>query len=1735
MKKLIIYFLLLSLPAVMHAQYTVGTAGGDFATLQQAFDYINGGSISGDIILRLVDNTIETLPAVLLSSGGGINYTSVLIFPAVSGLSISGDFDGSLIDLNGADHVTFDGRVNQSGASDLTITNLNTGNSASTIRLIESANTNTIQYCKIKGSGMGVPGGIIFLSTATTGPGNSLNIFDNNNITSEGIKRPVNAIYSLGSAGFENSGNTLSNNNVFNVLNKGNASNGVLLDANNTGWTISGNSFYETSSFVPAASVAYNAIQINNSGINYNITGNFIGGQSALCGGSAWTKTSAFNNIFNAIDLTAGTGTASSIQNNTIRNFAWSNSSNASWTGIQINSGDANIGTLTGNTIGAPTGTGSILVTGGATNTNIYGINVSSGGTVVCMNNNIGSVTCANSNSAFSTGFYGINKTAAGSTTISNNNIGSPSTPNSISATSLSSGNVQSVFGIYSNGSGTITISNNIISNLSNEGTFVSAAGGQIVGISTKNGANTISGNSVNNLSSANPNSGTGDLASVIGISQTSSVSGQSVSGNNLYNLSNTYSGGNIVRIIGLNYSGGTGGTNLIDKNFINSLAQASTNTSSTILGIRINSGAATYTNNIISVGSEILKNHAIYGIYENGAVGNNNNLYFNTIFIGGNPTSGSGDSYALYSNASTNTRDFRNNIFVNARSNSGATGNHYAAYFNYIVNTNLTLDYNDYYAPGNGGILGFYSGNKTVLPIVTGQDVSSLAIDPVFANAGGTSASDYNPSISTLVAITGTGILTDYNGATRSITPTMGAFEVGACTNPTSGGTIAAAQGGCSPFDPAAFTSSLLPSGYIGPSLEYKWQQSVTSSSSGFSDIPGSNSSTYDPGLLTQTTWYKRVARVTCKSDWIGAAESNVVTVTVNALPVANPISGGDAVCMGDALTLVSNATGTPVLTYTWTSSNTGVATINNSGVLTTLSVGSTNITYKVTDGSSTACSATSPDHAITVNSLPVANPITGGNTVCLGSTLLLTPNATGTPVLNYTWSSSNTFVATVDNSGVVTPVDLGSTTIRYIVTDGSPTSCSAISATHSVTVNPLPVAGAITGGSEVCMGGTLSLTSNATGTPTLTYVWNSSNTSAATVNNSGIVTPVGPGSADITYTVTDGSASSCSATSPIHAVMVNALPIAGAITGGNAVCIGATLTLTANATGTPTLTYTWSSSNTSVATVDNSGVVTPVGPGTTNITYTVTDGSATACSSTSPVNTVTVGSVPIAGPITGGTSLCMGGTLSLNSNATGTPVLSYTWNSSDVTVATVNNSGLVTPVSPGSTNISYIVTEGSSASCSATSPLYSVTVNGLPTAGAITGSNTVAMGNSLSLTPNATGIPVLSYSWASSDPSIATINDSGVLTPVAPGLTDITYTVTDGSASPCSKISPVFPVTVIVGTADQTITFGPFPAVSYGASDFSPGASASSGLVVSYTSDNLNVATIINGKVHITGSGSSVITASQGGDGNYNPAPPASQTLTVNKAILTFTADNQTRSYLSQNPALTWSVSGYVYSETQSVLDNLPAIQTTADQNSQVGTYPITISGGGDNNYNFVFVAGTLSVGQISQIINFTDWPAKLLLKDTYTLIATSTSGIPVQFESKDAQIAEVDGDQITGVSRGNVQIRAFNPGDRNYYAGEAFVTIEVYSTHKDIMHLFTPNNDGINDYWELPDLVTWGKCNVKVYNRWGKMVYSNPDYNNLWDGTSDGSPLPEGPYYFIIKTENAGTINGTVNIVR
>ncbi len=83
--------------------------------------------------------------------------------------------------------------------------------------------------------------------------------------------------------------------------------------------------------------------------------------------------------------------------------------------------------------------------------------------------------------------------------------------------------------------------------------------------------------------------------------------------------------------------------------------------------------------------------------------------------------------------------------------------------------------------------------------------------------------------------------------------------------------------------------------------------------------------------------------------------------------------------------------------------------------------------------------------------------------------------------------------------------------------------------------------------------------------------------------------------------------------------------------------------------------------------------------------------------------------------------------------------------------------------------------------------------------------------------------------------------------------------------------------------------------------------------------------------------------------------------------------------------------------------------------------------------------------------------------------------------------------------------------------------------------ISNICTPNDDGSNDTWRVSDLNQIVGCNVKIFNRWGELMYETDDYQNDWAGTKDGEILPDGAYYYAIGCEENREYQGTINLMR
>ena len=91
-------------------------------------------------------------------------------------------------------------------------------------------------------------------------------------------------------------------------------------------------------------------------------------------------------------------------------------------------------------------------------------------------------------------------------------------------------------------------------------------------------------------------------------------------------------------------------------------------------------------------------------------------------------------------------------------------------------------------------------------------------------------------------------------------------------------------------------------------------------------------------------------------------------------------------------------------------------------------------------------------------------------------------------------------------------------------------------------------------------------------------------------------------------------------------------------------------------------------------------------------------------------------------------------------------------------------------------------------------------------------------------------------------------------------------------------------------------------------------------------------------------------------------------------------------------------------------------------------------------------------------------------------------------------------------------------------NHNCGESdsSVFVRVFKTVK-IPNTFTPNNDGINDYWDIYQLNTYPESLLTVFDRYGQKVYQSTGYAKPWDGKYNNSPLPTGTYYYIIDLKN------------
>ncbi|MEP0365873.1 MAG: Ig-like domain-containing protein [Cyclobacteriaceae bacterium] len=261
-----------------------------------------------------------------------------------------------------------------------------------------------------------------------------------------------------------------------------------------------------------------------------------------------------------------------------------------------------------------------------------------------------------------------------------------------------------------------------------------------------------------------------------------------------------------------------------------------------------------------------------------------------------------------------------------------------------------------------------------------------------------------------------------------------------------------------------------------------------------------------------------------------------------------------------------------------------------------------------------------------------------------------------------------------------------------------------------------------------------------------------------------------------------------------------------------------------------------------------------------------------------------------------------------------------------------------------------------------------------------------------------------------------------------------------------------------------DQSITFAELADKIYGDGPFSIAASASSDLAVMFAASG--PVSLVGTEITILGAGKVTITATQAGDDTFNPAPSVAQSFVVAKASLTATAEDKTTTYGVEISDLTVDYAGFIGADAIVDIDELPTAATAATMGSDAGTYEITISGGSDDNYEFEFISGQLTIEKADQTITFSAIDdIDIATQTTVDLSAVAISELAIDFNLTSGD-GSIDGAVLTVNNTGTFEVEASQAGNINYNAASAIQTFNV------------------NDSGKTDQTVSFGELADKVY---------------------------------------------------
>ncbi|MFM5903466.1 MAG: putative Ig domain-containing protein [Microbacteriaceae bacterium] len=315
----------------------------------------------------------------------------------------------------------------------------------------------------------------------------------------------------------------------------------------------------------------------------------------------------------------------------------------------------------------------------------------------------------------------------------------------------------------------------------------------------------------------------------------------------------------------------------------------------------------------------------------------------------------------------------------------------------------------------------------------------------------------------------------------------------------------------------------------------------------------------------------------------------------------------------------------------------------------------------------------------------------------------------------------------------------------------------------------------------------------------------------------------------------------------------------------------------------------------------------------------------------------------------------------------ATATSSLSVAYSTNNASICTVASNGTITAVGAG-TCIVTATQSGNGTYSAASNVAQSFTIRHKAPVITTSSLNDGRIGSAFSQSLAATLGNGTYSNWTvvsgSLPPGLSISSSTGAITgtPTTAGTYSISFRVESASRNSAAKT-----LDIVVNKRLQSLSVSNV-SKTYGDADFTPSATATSGLVIGFSSSNTSVVSVNGTTLRVRGAGTATITATQPGNSAYAPASNATFTVTVARAALTVTAPSFAKTYGDAKPTLTPTYSGFVSGESASDLTSSATCDTAFDSNTQVSASPVAVncSGAASPNYVVTAVAGSISIAK-------------------------------------------------------------------------------------------------------------------------------------------------------------------------